>query len=975
MKTKKLLATLLTLLIAISLLSGFELVSSAALNDPNNIKEIGLTLNPPKAGDAVDLANSSVTCAEGMDYKVVAVRWYMYGTDGSIYNALGTGGNDKYFRAGRAYTVKVSLQTKGDKEWNYEIVNDEYVYHIDATVNGQPATVEPHEVNPENSKLLCVSYTFVDGLPKSEIIPHVYISNPVAGKTKDEIPVLASNPHQMSLATWDENCNWFARVGGQWSPMDSDDKFVAGKDYRLVATFVPNDDFIFSSKGTHTVGENKYIYGYVNGRQMSMKLTKYGDTYLYDHGVSFTYDFVSCETQKIDNVSFSGISAPVAGQYPQYAVTIGDATYSLVTDEAITGGAQYGFVNGISWSDPLGHLSEDTVLVEGRYYHLTFFIKSDDIHSFADSVIGDANVGYVEVVPIFGDPTLAMVTVEFGPCGGGVMNNVSIGGFREPSHGASPDSILLCGQGYEKHGEISWIEVTENGDRIMAPADPFIYGNSYKMVAVLKSTGNFTFASRDNLAVTVNGKPADLLTGFESMPEGEYVTVVKYFDCTKTVIDSVGVEVADPVEDFTPPQGIALYGTSYSVVNFAITDSETGERLNPYDVYTASKYYSVRVVLAPKDGYFFDESTVASINGKSADIANLTDDRIAFSLPLMAEALPRYTITFVDESSSIAANNIVAKAGVIVLPDCELAPIPVGMKFVGWTADGGMTVLSGEYYVSGDIELVAVVIPENEHKHVYNNDYVDNGQGFHEKHCIDTENCTDPIGSIISEQHYYGNSTPCDVVCTICGYVRTGDVGFGYHNYATKCSEVCSSCGAERVTTHTPGPDATCTEPQICTVCEKILVDPLGHIPGDAANCGHAQKCTVCDIELSPIQGAHTPGSAATCTEAQKCTVCNTVLTPAKGHSVGAEWLQDENAHWHTCTACNVESDRAEHADENGDKICDVCERDISKGLTGGAIALIVVGSVLGVGAGGFAIFWFVIKKKSFADLIAVFKK
>jgi len=44
-------------------------------------------------------------------------------------------------------------------------------------------------------------------------------------------------------------------------------------------------------------------------------------------------------------------------------------------------------------------------------------------------------------------------------------------------------------------------------------------------------------------------------------------------------------------------------------------------------------------------------------------------------------------------------------------------------------------------------------------------------------------------------------------------------------------------------------------------------------------------------------------------------------------------------------------------------------------GLGAGAIALIVIGSALVVGIGGFAIFWFVIKKKSFAELTAVFKK
>ena len=44
-------------------------------------------------------------------------------------------------------------------------------------------------------------------------------------------------------------------------------------------------------------------------------------------------------------------------------------------------------------------------------------------------------------------------------------------------------------------------------------------------------------------------------------------------------------------------------------------------------------------------------------------------------------------------------------------------------------------------------------------------------------------------------------------------------------------------------------------------------------------------------------------------------------------------------------------------------------------GLGAGAIVGIVIGSVAVVGIGGFALFWFVIKKKSFADLIAVFKK
>ena len=48
---------------------------------------------------------------------------------------------------------------------------------------------------------------------------------------------------------------------------------------------------------------------------------------------------------------------------------------------------------------------------------------------------------------------------------------------------------------------------------------------------------------------------------------------------------------------------------------------------------------------------------------------------------------------------------------------------------------------------------------------------------------------------------------------------------------------------------------------------------------------------------------------------------------------------------------------------------------DENEGLSGGAVAGIVAGSTVAAGAGGFSLFWFVIKKKRFSDLLKVFKK
>ena len=110
-------------------------------------------------------------------------------------------------------------------------------------------------------------------------------------------------------------------------------------------------------------------------------------------------------------------------------------------------------------------------------------------------------------------------------------------------------------------------------------------------------------------------------------------------------------------------------------------------------------------------------------------------------------------------------------------------------------------------------------------------------------------------------------------------------------------------------------------------------------------------------------------------------------LIPVHTHDYGTTWQFDENNHWNEC-ACGDKANTAPHADANNDGKCDTCEYAMSNaenpggdkepektGLSGGAIAGIAVGSVAVAGLGGFSLFWFVIKKKKFADLIALFKK
>lgn len=170
----------------------------------------------------------------------------------------------------------------------------------------------------------------------------------------------------------------------------------------------------------------------------------------------------------------------------------------------------------------------------------------------------------------------------------------------------------------------------------------------------------------------------------------------------------------------------------------------------------------------------------------------------------------------------------------------------------------------------------------------------------------------------------------------------------------------------------------------------------------------HWHECSCgTKVDVAP----HTPDrSEATETEAVKCTVCGYIITPALGHDThapDAEWHFDATKHWHNCTGCSQKLDEGAHAfgdwtitvkPEVGvagekERECSVCgfkenapvealgdeqpggEQPEKTGLSGGAIAGIAVGSVAVAGVGGFSVFWFVIKKKKFADLIVIFKK
>ena len=200
----------------------------------------------------------------------------------------------------------------------------------------------------------------------------------------------------------------------------------------------------------------------------------------------------------------------------------------------------------------------------------------------------------------------------------------------------------------------------------------------------------------------------------------------------------------------------------------------------------------------------------------------------------------------------------------------------------------------------------------------------------------------------------------------------------------------CTRCSGQQLekAAHSGG-TATCTAKANCSVCNAAYGNTADHNHGSEWQKNADEHWNECACGDKANKAAHEDSDSN-----GACDVCGQTMSVAHTHDYGTTWKTDANNHWKECE-CGDVSENAAHIDDNGDNKCDTCDyampahdpdnpdtppvdnppSDDEGGLGAGAIIGIVCGSVAALGIGGFALFWFVIKKKSFADLIAVFKK
>ncbi len=545
--------------------------------------------------------------------------------------------------------------------------------------------------------------------------------------------------------------------------------------------------------------------------------------------------------------------------------------------------------------------------------------------------------------------------------------------------------------GYEATATISVTEKTYDGTAVTANV-------SY--------SDNWT--GRRNLAITYAVKDGETL---ESAPvkAGTYTAFITYENETASVhftIQKKSVTATVVAQDKT------YDGNTDTTVTANVTDNQ----LSAGDSITIAGLKGIfSDASAGEDKVVTVDSTSVSVTGVNADcydiiypsaIATINKAQapeIVWSTAnglTYGQKLSESTLTSTDEFGTFAWQNgdtvpSVTNDGFVVVytPNdtrnydytsvtlTKTIPVTVSPKKVTVTA-GNITVCVGETYtltytvdglLEGDtlttnptLNTNATVATAGEHA------ITASGATASDNYTLYYEN-----GTLTVREHAYGEWVNRDAqthqrTCE-CGAFQYIGHNWEYGDYRKlpTCVEqgersfVCRDCGASEIRVTSPEEDKhswnegvvttnptctekgvktfTCTHNSAHTYTEDVAIDENAH----AWNEGVVTTNPTCTAK-----GVKT----YTCTHNSAHTYTEDV--DALGHKY-------DNACDATCNTCGEERTPAEHIDADENNACDECGAELPRdGLGAGAIAGIAAGSVAVLGGGGFALFWFVFRKK-----------
>lgn len=463
----------------------------------------------------------------------------------------------------------------------------------------------------------------------------------------------------------------------------------------------------------------------------------------------------------------------------------------------------------------------------------------------------------------------------------------------------------------------------------------------------------------------------------------------------RTVVPFVELTVRTPIAGEIADSNALSYATGKGYTATLIWTDENGAELSAGTTFQLGVEYRIKIEVEVSDRaeYMFTKNTVATLN----DIGQMLSDRHDFDFMIKeffvaSTSAPEYYDIKIIGGRAEIERVPAAKSPEGIYVDIIADEAPAGEEFDRWVVvSGGVTFDEGDEYLEEsyfempacNVEIKATFKANHEHNYVPVDgkpaSCAETGLKKHYK-CSECSRLFDENKAGISAENLV---IAVDPDAHDLEAEWKGEKGGHYH----VCKNAGCPVGHDEMQAHTPDrEEATGTEPVKCTVCGYTITPVVGHTHNLTLVSEKGATCTENGTKSHYICAdcGHKFADSA----AENEITDESTLTIRMAHSFG-EWIEEVPA---TTESIGVKGHKDcefchKHFDKDGNEIEDLTiaklpdgggsmeEPTENKGLSGGAIAGIVGGSVAVAGVGGFAIFWFVVKKKSFAELIAIFKK
>ena len=762
------------------------------------ISEVEIYVETPVAGESATVYPEEVYWVpEGCT--VDSIVWYKNGEALNLAYA-------PRFEAGSSYRVEVTLVADNGVRFANPLTSAEISY--------KTATVNAHSGNAQKGIVMSVDFGECPNII-SEV--DLTVTAPKEGQTPSYTVGCGSDAYYAvgGSSNYTEYRKWYMSSDGyDWWEINSNHNFMSGYYYKLVVDIRTNNGYEFPLIDNGTIQPN--VSATVNGYYANVIKAYEQDPSRY---ITVEYDFGECSDSIVEKITVENVTAPVAGEKPNYNCSVRGSGYQMNTAK---NNENYGVRNGMQWmTDDWDYVFPNDTFVPGKTYICRLNLVTDDGFAFAQdkdyrpTVTATVNGKAAVIEEDWTKTNEARLYYTF-TCAQPVVDSVVLYGLDEPQAGNTPDAEVTTA--YPEHYVIDSIRWLDEEDGVV---NSFEQGRMYTAEITVSakeydSVDGCIFA--DSVTAYIDGKE---VTGWSNS-----VTVNN--DNTLTVRygfrKGASAPTVNPYVFVTRPVGTTVNAgqthTAYWQTSFIPTQTEIqywdGEAWDQWDVQEPEKAI---------DNYDFVNANAASYRFRI--VAYIGNDAVATSNEFVItwEETQEFLYAYYPgEGSGTGDSDIVTAGKQITLADSTMFTAPAGKQFKAWAIGSvnGEQKQPGEQITITAETYIYAIWEEIPHTHKYDKLVAEDiykvspatctKKAVYYKSCVCGEKGTATFEAGSLSAHNYTAATCTEAkTCKVCGATSGSKLGHTYEKKTTKATltkdgiikNVCKTCGytASKTTT------------------------------------------------------------------------------------------------------------------------------------------------------------------------------